>query len=48
MNIHKTSDLSLAAFLMMNNIKLIKAEKNINSGKFIFLFEDKYNLKLLI
>lgn len=40
MNIYKTSDLSLAAYLLMNNIQLLKAEKSKDSGKFVFLFED--------
>ena len=34
-----TSDLSLAAFLLMRGAKLIKAEKS-SSGRFIFLFSD--------
>lgn len=40
MNIYKTSDLSLAAYLLMNNIQLLKAEKSKDFGKFVFLFED--------
>lgn len=34
-----TSDLSLAAFLKMNNITLLKCSKTQN-GKFEFIFED--------
>ncbi|MAF25692.1 hypothetical protein CL634_09000 [bacterium] len=39
MNQYQTSDLSLAAFLLMRGLKLVHAEKN-KSGKFIFLFDD--------
>jgi len=39
MNIYKTSDLSLAAFLKLRGVKLLKACKEI-SGKFSFEFED--------
>tara|TARA_E500000331_G_C17265911_1_gene717135 strand:+ start:1974 stop:2195 length:222 start_codon:yes stop_codon:yes gene_type:complete len=36
---YQTSDLSLAAYLLLKGVKLLKAEKE-NSGKFIFLFDD--------
>ena len=36
---YQTSDLSLAAFLMLKGKTLVKAEKE-RSGKFIFLFSD--------
>ena len=39
MNQYQTSDLSLAGFLLLKGLKLIKAEKE-KSGRFIFLFED--------
>ena len=36
---YNTSDLSMAAFLLMRGLKLLEAEK-ISSGKFNFLFAD--------
>tara|TARA_A100001515_G_scaffold18315_1_gene13366 strand:- start:206 stop:427 length:222 start_codon:yes stop_codon:yes gene_type:complete len=36
---YQTSDLSLAGFLLLRGLKLIKAEKE-RSGKFLFLFDD--------
>ena len=36
---YRTSDLSMAAFLLMRDLKLLEAEK-VSSGKFNFLFDD--------
>jgi hypothetical protein len=36
---YETSDLSLAAFLLMKGVKLIDAKK-VSSGKFNFSFDD--------
>jgi len=38
-NVYKTSDLSIAAFLMMKGLKLIAANRSPN-GQFMFEFED--------
>lgn len=39
---YSTSDIALAAFLMMKGLKLTSAKRE--GGKFIFLFNDKNNL----
>ena len=39
MKTYVTSDLSLAAFLLMKGVKLVDAKK-VTSGKFNFSFED--------
>lgn len=36
---YKTSDLSIAAYLMMKNLKLVDAKRATN-GQFLFEFED--------
>lgn len=36
---YKTSDLSIAAYLMMKGMKLVDASRN-NSGQFMFEFND--------
>lgn len=36
---YKTSDLSIAAYLMMKGMRLIDAKKNTN-GQFLFEFDD--------
>tara|TARA_B100000214_G_C23410784_1_gene375886 strand:- start:162 stop:422 length:261 start_codon:yes stop_codon:yes gene_type:complete len=36
---YQTSDLSLAGFLLLKGLKLLKAERE-KSGRFIFLFDD--------
>tara|TARA_R100001082_G_scaffold103833_1_gene74770 strand:+ start:335 stop:559 length:225 start_codon:yes stop_codon:yes gene_type:complete len=41
-NIYKTSDLSIAAFLMMKGLKLLNANRSSN-GQFMFEFEDPDN-----
>jgi len=38
--LYETSDLAIAAFLMMHDFKLIDAGKT-STGKFKFVFEDK-------
>jgi hypothetical protein len=38
----ETSDLSLAAFLVMKGFELKTAQK-LNSGKFLFIIDDKNN-----
>jgi len=40
--IYKTSDLSIAAFLMMKGVKLLNAERAPN-GQFMFEFDDVDN-----
>jgi hypothetical protein len=40
--IYKTSDLSIAAFLMMKGVKLLGADRAQN-GQFMFEFEDTEN-----
>ena len=42
MKSYKTSDLSIAAFLMMKGMKLINASK-ATSGQFMFEFDDPNN-----
>jgi hypothetical protein len=39
MNLYKTSDLSIAAYLMMKGLKLSNAFRDAN-GQFMFEFED--------
>jgi hypothetical protein len=39
MNLYKTSDLSIAAYLMMKGLKLSNAYRD-SSGQFMFEFED--------
>ena len=39
---YKTSDLSIAAYLMMKGMKLLDA-KRANSGQFMFEFDDPNN-----
>ena len=39
LNTHETSDLAIAAYLMLHNFKLIDAGK-LPTGKFRFVFED--------
>ena len=41
-NTYKTSDLSIAAFLMMKGLKLIDANRS-PSGQFMFEFDDPGN-----
>lgn len=40
MNLYKTSDLSIAAFLMMKGLKLNNAYRDSSTGQFMFEFED--------
>ena len=39
MNLYKTSDLAIAAYLMLNDFKLKDASRT-TSGRFLFVFED--------
>ena len=39
----ETSDIGIAAYVMMRGLKLIKASRN-QSGRFIFVFQDQNNL----
>ena len=39
---YQTSDLSIAAFLMMKGLKLVSADRE-SSGRFIFVFDDPNN-----
>ncbi len=39
MKTYETSDLAIAAYLMLNNFKLLDASRT-QSGKFSFVFED--------
>ena len=43
MNTFETSDIGIAAYVMMRGLKLIKASRN-QSGRFIFVFQDPNNL----
>jgi len=43
MNTFETSDIGIAAYVMMRGLKLIKASRN-QSGRFIFVFQDTNNL----
>lgn len=40
---YKTSDLSIAAFLMMKGLKLVSADRE-PTGRFMFLFDDPTGL----
>ena len=42
MNNYKTSDIGIAAFIMMKGLKLIEAKRG-PSGRFSFVFEDPDN-----
>tara|TARA_B100001113_G_C20789938_1_gene483410 strand:- start:176 stop:397 length:222 start_codon:yes stop_codon:yes gene_type:complete len=43
MKIYKTSDIGIAAFMMMKGLKLIEA-KRANTGRFSFVFDDPKDL----
>jgi len=43
MKTYKTSDIGIAAFIMMKGLKLIEAKRS-QSGRFSFVFEDKNDL----
>ena len=43
MKTYKTSDIGIAAFIMMKGLKLIEA-KRAQSGRFSFVFEDPNDL----
>ena len=43
MKTYKTSDIGIAAFIMMKGLKLVDAKK-LSSGRFSFVFEDPSDL----
>ncbi len=43
MKTYKTSDIGIAAFIMMKGLKLIEAKRS-QSGRFSFVFEDTNDL----
>ena len=43
MNKFETSDIGIAAYVMMRGLKLVHASRN-NNGRFIFSFDDPKNL----
>lgn len=43
MKTYKTSDIGIAAFIMMKGLKLIEAKRS-QSGRFSFVFEDNNDL----
>ena len=43
MNTYKTSDIGIAAFIMMKGLKLVEA-KRAKTGRFSFIFEDPDDL----
>ena len=43
MKTYKTSDIGIAAFIMMKGLKLIEAKRS-STGRFLFTFEDPKSL----
>ncbi len=43
MKTYKTSDIGIAAFIMMKGLKLVEAKRS-SSGRFSFIFEDPDDL----
>ena len=43
MKTYKTSDIGIAAFIMMKGLKLVEAKRS-SSGRFSFVFEDPSDL----
>ena len=47
-NTYKTSDIGIAAYVMMRGLKLISAGRAKNSGRFEFVFEAPNNQGLVL
>lgn len=47
-NTYSTSDIGIAAYVMMRGLKLISASRAKNSGRFEFVFEDPSNQGLVL